>query len=129
MEAFGRAAEKGARLVAYAELAFLRFLPQRRASSRRLAQAEPVPGPTTEAFAPLCRRYRTVAVLNVFERCGRRCYDASPVIDTDGRLLGVTRMMHIMDGPGFYEGLLCGRACPAARPFHPPGPGRRGHLL
>jgi N-carbamoylputrescine amidase len=103
MAAFCRAAEKGARLVAFAELAFLRFLPQQRASARRRSLAEIIPGPTTEAFAPLCRRYRTAAVLNLFERRGRRTYDASPVIDTDGRLLGVTRMMHIMDGPGFYE--------------------------
>jgi beta-ureidopropionase len=113
MEAFRRAAEKGARLVAYPELAFLRFLPQRRASSGRLAAAEPIPGPTTMAFAPLCRRYRAVAVLNLFERRGRRTFDASPVIDTDGRLLGVTRMMHIMDGPGFYE-----------RGYYAPGPPR-----
>jgi beta-ureidopropionase len=103
IHAFRQAVEKGARLVAYAELAFVRFLPQHRASPSRLAWAEPIPGPTTEAFASLCRRFRAVAVLNLFERSGRRTFDSSPVIDTDGRLLGVTRMMHIMDGPGFYE--------------------------
>lgn len=113
IEAFRRAVEKGARLVAYAELAFVRFLPQHRASPRRLAWAEPIPGPTTEAFAPLCRRYRAVAVLNLFERSGRGTFDSSPVIDTDGRLLGVTRMMHIMDGPGFYE-----------KGYYAPGPPR-----
>jgi beta-ureidopropionase len=113
IEAFRRAVEKGARLVAYAELAFVRFLPQHRASARRLAWAEPIPGPTTEAFALLCRRYRAVAVLNLFERSGRGTFDSSPVIDTDGRLLGVTRMMHIMDGPGFYE-----------KGYYAPGPAR-----
>ena len=112
-EVFCRAVEKGARLVAFAELAFLRFLPQRRASARRLAEAEPIPGPTTEAFASLCRRYKVVAVLNLFERRGRRTFDASPVIDTDGRLLGITRMMHVMDGPGFHE-----------RGYYEPGPPR-----
>ncbi len=113
INAFQRAVEKGARLVAYAELAFVRFLPQHRASPRRLAWAEPIPGPTTEAFAPLCRRYRAVAVLNLFERSGRGTFDSSPVIDTDGRLLGVTRMMHIMDGPGFHE-----------KGYYAPGPSR-----
>ena len=44
-----------------------------------------------------------VAVLNLFERDGDRTYDSSPVIDADGRLLGVTRMVHIMEGPGFHE--------------------------
>ena len=33
---------------------------------------------------------------------GRR-FDSSPVIDADGRLLGVTRMIHITDYPGFHE--------------------------
>lgn len=102
-KAFLRAVEAGARLVAFAELAFSRFLPGERATPLRLAAAEPIPGPTTELFSGLCRDHAAVAVLNLFEIRGRRTYDASPVIDADGRLAGVTRMMHIMDGPGFRE--------------------------
>ena len=57
----------------------------------------------TDAFTGLCREYGVVAVLNLFEADGERTFDASPVIDADGQILGVTRMIHIMDGQGFYE--------------------------
>ncbi len=103
LEAFKTAAESGAALVAFAELAFYRFLPQNHASPEDLKKAEPIPGSTTERFAQLAKEYGVVAVLNTFESDGAFTYDASPVIDADGTLLGVTRMVHIMDGLGFYE--------------------------
>ena len=101
--AFLEAAGHGARLVAFAELAFSRFYPQVPAGPEILLRAEPVPGPTTELFSALAKEAGVVAVLNLFEREGDRTYDSSPVIDADGRLLGVTRMVHIMEGPGFHE--------------------------
>ncbi len=103
IDSFQRAAKAGANLIAYAELAFSSFLPQVPAEPESLAKAEPIPGPTTEEFSRLAKQYGAVVVLNLFERDGDRTYDASPVIDADGRLLGVTRMVHIMEGPGFHE--------------------------
>jgi len=101
--AFIEAAKAGANVVAFAELAFTRFYPQVPASAASAGLAEPVPGPTTELFSDLARRTGVVAVLNLFERDGGRTFDSSPVIDADGRLAGVTRMVHIMEGPGFHE--------------------------
>lgn len=101
--AFLEAARAGARLVAFAELAFCRFYPQAPAGPENLLKAEPVPGPTSELFSRLAREAGVVAVLNLFEREGDGTYDSSPVIDSDGSLLGVTRMVHIMEGPGFHE--------------------------
>jgi len=101
--AFLEAARAGAGLVAFAELAFTPFYPRVPASSGALALAETVPGPTTDLFCGLARETGTVAVLNLFERDGNKTYDSSPVIDADGRILGVTRMVHIMEGPGFHE--------------------------
>lgn len=103
IEAFHQAARSGAELVAYAELGFLPFLPQTPATPEAVRWAEPIPGPTTEEFSRLSREYGVVTVLNLFERDGDNTFDASPVIDADGTLLGVTRMVHIMDGLGFYE--------------------------
>jgi beta-ureidopropionase len=103
VEAFQRAVESGARLIAFAELAFLPFLPQRPATPESAALAEPIPGPTTEMFQELARRNEAVVVLNLFETDGKDTFDSSPVIDTDGSLLGTTRMVHIMEGMGFYE--------------------------
>ncbi len=100
---FDEAATQGAKLVCFAELAFEPFYPQRIASGDVSSHAETVPGPTTAAFAERARRHGIVTVLNLFERDGARTFDASPVLDADGRLLGVTRMLHITDYPCFHE--------------------------
>ena len=101
--AFLEAAGRGAALVAFAELAFSRFHPRLPAGPESRDLAETIPGPTTDLFCALARKTGAVAILNLFERDGERTYDSSPVIDADGRLLGVTRMVHIMEGPGFHE--------------------------
>lgn len=103
LRAFEQAARAGAQLVAFAELAFEPFYPQYPASPRSRGQAEPVPGPTTDAFAAKARECGAVAVLNLFERDGDRTFDCSPVIDADGTLLGRTRMIHITDYACFHE--------------------------
>ena len=97
------AARGGAQLVAFAELAFEWFHPQRPASGDPLTLAEAVPGPTTELFARKARELGVVVVLNLYERDGERAFDCSPVIDADGTLLGRTRMVHITDYPCFHE--------------------------
>jgi len=102
-EAFRKAARAGADLIAFAELGFLRFLPQHPATSKALSMAEPIPGPTTEMFSEMARESGVVCIINLLERDGERTFDSSPVIDADGRILGVVRMVHIMDGPGFHE--------------------------
>lgn len=102
-ENFRRAADEGADLIAFAELAFLPFLPQQPADQDSARWAETVPGRTSDLFTALAKEYGVVVVLNLFLRDGDKTYDASPVIDADGALLGVTRMAHIMDGLGFHE--------------------------
>lgn len=103
LAAVDRAAESGAELVCFAELAFEPFYPQQPAGSEVASLAEPVPGPTTETFRAKAAERGVVIVLNLFERDGARTYDCSPVIDADGGLLGRTRMVHITDFPFFHE--------------------------
>jgi predicted amidohydrolase len=103
LQRFDEAAAAGANLVCFAELACEPFYPQHVATGDIRGRAETVPGPTTEAFAERARRHGVVTVLNLFERDGSRTFDSSPVIDANGRLLGVTRMLHITDYPCFHE--------------------------
>lgn len=104
LAAVREAAAAGARLVAFAELGLTPFYPRHDAcGAPPLALAEPVPGPTTQAFATLARELGVVVVLNLYERDGDRAFDSSPVIDADGRLAGVTRMLHIAHMEGFWE--------------------------
>ena len=78
------AASNGAQIVAFAELAFERFYPQYPAGPDVKELAEPIPGPTTEAFSELARKLGVVVVLNLFELDGTKTFDSSPVINTDG---------------------------------------------
>ncbi len=103
LQAVEEAAGQGAQVICFSELAFDPFYPQEPATRKKLDLAEPVPGPTTEAFASRAAELSVVLVLNLFERDGDRTYDTSPVIDADGRLLGTTRMVHITDYDCFHE--------------------------
>jgi N-carbamoylputrescine amidase len=97
------AAARGAKLIGFAELAFVPFYPQRPADGDVRLLAEPVPGPTTDVFTALARELGVVFVLNVFERDGETTYDCSPVIDADGAIVGRTRMVHITEYPCVHE--------------------------
>jgi N-carbamoylputrescine amidase len=103
VNALKNAARQGARLVVFPELSFTRFHPQHPAQKQVSDLAEPIPGPMVEIFSDLARKLDVAVIFNLFERAGERTYDSSPVIDTDGSLLGVTRMIHICETPGFHE--------------------------
>jgi len=100
---FEQGAKQGAQLIVFAELAFTYFYPQKPSVGNNEDLAEPIPGPTTEIFSELARKWKTTVVLNLFEKKGNKTFDSSPVIDADGKILGITRMVHIMEGPCFHE--------------------------
>ncbi|UCG32551.1 MAG: hypothetical protein JSU68_12910 [Phycisphaerales bacterium] len=104
VEFMERAAEQGAQLIAFAELALHRFFPQHPRDEDAACFAEPIPGPTTELLSEAARRLSLVTVGNLYERDqSGKCFDSSPVIDADGSLLGVTRMVHIAEMKDFHE--------------------------
>ena len=66
--------------------------------------AEPIPGPTTGRLGALARELGVVIVASLFERRAAGLYhNTAVVLDTDGRIAGRYRKMHIPDDPGFYE--------------------------
>jgi len=97
------AARGGAEAVGFAELAFEWFYPQRPAGADVQSLGEPIDGPTVSAFQSKARELGVVVVMNLYERDGDRMFDSSPVIDADGTLLGVTRMVHITEYACFHE--------------------------
>ena len=103
LEAVNEAAGNGAKIICFSELAFDPFYPQVPATQKELEMAEPVPGPTTKLFSRLAKELNVVIILNLFEREGNHTYDTSPVLDVDGILLGITRMIHITEYPCFHE--------------------------
>jgi N-carbamoylputrescine amidase len=103
LAALETAARNGAQLACFAELAFEWFYPQQPADSRYRDLAEPIDGPTVTAFRAKAKELNLVTIINLYERAGDCTYDSSPVIDADGSLLGVTRMIHITEYPCFHE--------------------------
>ncbi|MFL6194548.1 MAG: carbon-nitrogen hydrolase family protein, partial [Thermoanaerobaculia bacterium] len=104
LDAMTAAHEAGADLIAFPEVVLDPFFPQYPGDAEALKLAEPIPGPTTDRIAERARELGLVTVFNLYEVDGEgRRFDSSPVIDADGRLLGVTRMIHITDYEGFHE--------------------------
>ena len=100
------AANAGADLVIFPELSFTPFYPRIPIEEREedvLDLAEPIPGPTTESVADIAKEFGVVVVFNMLERDGDQTYNTSPVIDSDGTLLGCTRMMHVTEYENFHE--------------------------
>ena len=97
------AAEAGANIICFAELAFSPFYPQEPAKANAKELAQPIPGPITNAFSEVARKYGVVIVLNLFELDGDKTFDSSPVIGTNGEILATTRMIHITEYPCFHE--------------------------
>lgn len=97
------AARQGARLVLLQELHTGVYFCQTE-DTRRFDQAEPIPGPSTETLSGLARELGVVIVGSLFERRAPGLYhNTAVVLDSDGRLAGKYRKMHIPDDPGYYE--------------------------
>jgi N-carbamoylputrescine amidase len=66
--------------------------------------AEPVPGPSTEAFERLATKSGATLIVSLFERRTAGLYhNTLAVIDGERGYVGKYRKMHIPDDPGFYE--------------------------
>ena len=99
----GEAARAGARIVCLPELFKSRYFCQRE-DPAVFDLSEPVPGPTTEALSEAARSHGVAVVAPVFERRAPGLYhNSAAVIDSDGRIAGLYRKMHIPDDPAYYE--------------------------
>ncbi len=99
----GEAARAGARVVCLPELFKSRYFCQSE-DPAVFDLAETIPGPTTEALGDAARRHGVAVVAPVFERRAPGLYhNSAAVIDSDGRIAGLYRKMHIPDDPAYYE--------------------------
>ena len=98
-----QAAQRGAQIICTQELFRSQYFCQSE-DHANFQLAEPIPGPSTEAFQKLARQYGVVIVASLFEKRASGLYhNTAVIIDADGSLLGIYRKMHIPDDPLFYE--------------------------
>ena len=98
-----RAAAAGCKLVLLQELHNGAYFCQRE-DPTAFDAAEPIPGPSTAALGAAARELGLVIVASLFERRAAGLHhNTAVVLDSDGRLAGIYRKMHIPDDPGYYE--------------------------
>jgi len=98
-----RAAKSGAQILCTQELFRSQYFCQSE-DHANFALAEPIPGPSTDAFQKLAKKHHVVVIASLFEKRAAGLYhNSAAIIDADGSLLGRYRKMHIPDDPLYYE--------------------------
>ncbi len=97
-----RAAEAGADLVLFPEIHLSPFFPQY-AARPDLAEALALDSPAIKQMQAHCRQRGIACIPNIYLSQQGACYDASLVIDAQGSLLGIGKMVHIAQQPKFFE--------------------------
>ena len=97
------AARQGANIVCLPELFRSQYFCQTE-DHKNFDLAEEVPGKSTAALAEVARETGAVIIASLFERRSAGLYhNTAAIIDSDGKLLGKYRKMHIPDDPLFRE--------------------------
>jgi len=96
------AAGKGAKIICLQELYRTKYFPtDEKKDVTKLA--ETIPGDTTSTLSDLAKELQVVIIAPIFEVDGGKHYNTAVVIDSDGKILGSYRKMHIPHDPFFYE--------------------------
>ena len=99
----GKAARDGAQVICLPELFRSHYFCQTE-DIKNFNLAENIPGPSTESIAEVARKNNVCVIVPLFEKRSSGVYHNSlVVIDSNGKILGTYRKMHIPDDPGFYE--------------------------
>jgi N-carbamoylputrescine amidase len=97
------AATKGAQIICLQELFRSQYF-CREENADLFALAETIPGPSTDALAPIARELGVVIVASLFEKRAHGLYhNTAAVLGTDGEIQGLYRKMHIPDDPLYFE--------------------------
>jgi N-carbamoylputrescine amidase len=96
-------AKSGAQIICLPELFRSQYFCQKE-DAALFDFAEPVPGPSTQAFSIIAKTHRVTILVSVFERRTAGVYHNSlAVLDEWGEMAGLYRKMHIPDDPAYYE--------------------------
>lgn len=98
-----QASELGAEVICLPELFRSQYFCQRE-DPAFFDLAESIPGRSTEALGRVAREKKVTVIAPVFERRAAGLYhNSAAIIDTEGRVDGLYRKMHIPDDPAYYE--------------------------
>lgn len=96
------AAEKRADLIMFPEVQFCPFFPKHRNfDARQYLMA--IDHDAVKKIRRECNRLNLIGAFNIYLAENGRAFDASVLVDKDGEILGVSKMIHITQAPDFYE--------------------------
>ncbi len=98
-------AKAGAQIICLPELFLSHYFCQGPKEEKWFDLAETIPGPTTEAFSELAKKYKAVILVSLFEKTkNKKYFNSIAVIGTDGQILDTYHKMHIPSlPPGLYS--------------------------
>ncbi len=96
------AAEQGAQLICFPEIQFSPFFPQYPARDAS-GYAFTLDHPVLKAMQEACRQHHIFAFPNLYLAENGSYYDATPVISSEGEIVGVSKMVHVVQMPFYYE--------------------------
>lgn len=107
LNAMKAAAENHADIILFPEVQLTEFFPQFTGRDKSVYQVSLDSG-IVRAFQDACKKYNIMAVPNVYlkpddGKGDNRAYDASLLLDKDGTIVGVQKMVHIAQAACFYE--------------------------
>jgi N-carbamoylputrescine amidase len=97
------AARLGAQVICLPELFRSQYFCQKE-DAALFDLAEPVPGPSTEQLGRVARAHSVTVIAPIFERRATGLYhNSAAIINSEGKVAGIYRKMHIPDDPAYYE--------------------------
>jgi predicted amidohydrolase len=96
------ASRQGAQMIIFPELCLSPFFPQF-SGQDATRYALTIENECVGELRAACARFKIAASPNIYLQEGRRRFDASLMIGTDGQIQGISKMVHIAQVPGFYE--------------------------
>lgn len=102
LHSIDEAAAKGAKAICFPELQLSPFFPQY--PGKKVSKyALPIDSEIVQQIQKKCCEHQMIGFPNFYLEENNKCYDASPVFDSNGMLLGVSKMVHIAQAEFFYE--------------------------
>lgn len=102
LDGIRKAAETGANLLLFPEVQLTEFFPQYPGRDVKKYEVS-IDSESVKAFCEACRKYRIMAVPNLYLKENGKAYDASILIGRDGEIIGVQKMVHVAQAEEFYE--------------------------
>lgn len=98
-----KAAKQGAEIVCLPELYRSQYFCQKEDASL-FDLAETIPGTSSTTFQKIAKDNKVSIIVPIFEKRANGLYhNTAIIIDSNGKILGTYRKMHIPDDPAFYE--------------------------